>query len=41
MTAAIENLVDELERSYVEAQERMNDPSLYSTATPRPRPGGG
>ena len=30
MTAAIENLVDELERSYVEAQERMNDPSLYS-----------
>ena len=30
MAAAIENLVDELERSYVEAQERMNDPSLYS-----------
>jgi peptide chain release factor 1 len=30
MAAAIENLVDELERSYVEAQERMNDPGLYS-----------
>jgi peptide chain release factor 1 len=30
MTAQIESLVDELERSYAEAQERMNDPALYS-----------
>jgi peptide chain release factor 1 len=30
MAAVIENLIDELERSYVEAQERMNDPALYS-----------
>jgi peptide chain release factor 1 len=30
MTAAIENLIDELERSYAEAQERMNDPAIYS-----------
>jgi len=30
MTAQIDNLVDELERSYTDAQERMNDPSLYS-----------
>jgi peptide chain release factor 1 len=30
MSAQIDSLVDELERSYVEAQERMNDPSLYS-----------
>ena len=30
MTAQIDSLVDELERSYAEAQERMNDPSLYS-----------
>jgi peptide chain release factor 1 len=28
--AAIEALVDEVERSYAEAQERMNDPSIYS-----------
>ena len=30
MTAQIDSLVDELERSYTEAQERMNDPALYS-----------
>ena len=30
MAALIENLVDELERSYAEAQERMNDPRIYS-----------
>lgn len=30
MTAAIDSLVDDLERSYAEAQERMNDPTLYS-----------
>jgi peptide chain release factor 1 len=30
MAATIETLVDELERSYVEAQERMNDPAVYS-----------
>jgi peptide chain release factor 1 len=30
MTAQIDSLVDELERSYSEAQERMNDPGLYS-----------
>jgi peptide chain release factor 1 len=30
MTAAIEPLVQEVERSYAEAQERMNDPALYS-----------
>jgi peptide chain release factor 1 len=30
MTAQIDSLIDELERSYAEAQERMNDPGLYS-----------
>jgi peptide chain release factor 1 len=30
MAATIETLVDELERSYAEAQERMNDPAVYS-----------
>ena len=30
MAPQIDNLVDELERSYAEAQERMNDPGLYS-----------
>jgi peptide chain release factor 1 len=30
MTAQIHSLVDELERSHAEAQERMNDPGLYS-----------
>ncbi|HXV33631.1 MAG TPA: PCRF domain-containing protein, partial [Gaiellaceae bacterium] len=30
MSAVIESLVDELERSYAEAQERMNDPGLYA-----------
>jgi peptide chain release factor 1 len=30
MAAAIETLVDELERSYADAQERMNDPAVYS-----------
>jgi peptide chain release factor 1 len=30
MSAAIDSLVDELERSYAEAQERMNDPGLYA-----------
>jgi peptide chain release factor 1 len=30
MAAQIDSLVDELERSYAEAQERMNDPTLYS-----------
>ncbi len=28
--AAFEQLVDELERSYREAQERMNDPAVYN-----------
>src|SRR5947208_11517723 len=28
--AAIEALVEEVERSYAEAQERMNDPSIYN-----------
>ena len=27
---AIERLVDELDRSYAEAQERMSDPSVYN-----------
>ncbi|MGH3024482.1 MAG: peptide chain release factor 1 [Gaiellaceae bacterium] len=30
MTATIETLVEELERSYSDAQERMNDPSTYA-----------
>ena len=30
MAATIENLIDELERSYTEAQERMADPSVYN-----------
>ena len=30
MAAQIDSLVDELERSYAEAQERMNDPTLYT-----------
>ncbi len=30
MASTIENLVDDLERSYAEAQERMNDPAVYS-----------
>jgi peptide chain release factor 1 len=30
MAATIEALVDEVERSYREAQERLNDPALYS-----------
>jgi peptide chain release factor 1 len=30
MAATIESLVDELERSFAEAQERLNDPALYS-----------
>ena len=30
MAATIETLVEELERSYAEAQERMNDPAVYS-----------
>jgi peptide chain release factor 1 len=30
MAATIEALVDEVERSYAEAQERLNDPALYS-----------
>jgi peptide chain release factor 1 len=30
MAAAMENLVDELERSYRETQERMSDPSVYN-----------
>ncbi|HSK16012.1 MAG TPA: peptide chain release factor 1 [Gaiellaceae bacterium] len=29
-SSTIDSLVDELERSYAEAQERMNDPDLYS-----------
>jgi peptide chain release factor 1 len=28
--AAIDDLVDELERSYTEAQERMSDPAVYN-----------
>ena len=27
---AIERLVDELDRSYAEAQERMSDPAVYN-----------
>ncbi len=30
MASTIETLVDELERSYADAQERMNDPDLYA-----------
>ena len=30
MAAQIDSLVDELERSYAEVQERMNDPALYA-----------
>ena len=30
MASTIDTLVEELERSYVDAQERMNDPDLYS-----------
>src|SRR5881394_4314100 len=30
MTGNIEQLVDELERSYNEAQERMSDPAVYN-----------
>jgi peptide chain release factor 1 len=30
MAAAIEALVEEIERSYAEAQERMNDPAVYA-----------
>jgi peptide chain release factor 1 len=30
MAATIENLIDELERSYTEVQERMSDPSVYN-----------
>ena len=28
--AGIEQLVDELERSYTDAQERMSDPAVYN-----------
>src|SRR5919199_5386652 len=30
MAATIESLIDELERSYRETQERMSDPSVYN-----------
>jgi peptide chain release factor 1 len=30
MTEAVENLIEELERSYGEAQERMSDPAVFS-----------
>ena len=30
MAANFENLVDEIERSYIETQERMSDPSVYN-----------
>jgi peptide chain release factor 1 len=30
MTDAVENLIQELERSYAEAQERMSDPAVFS-----------
>jgi peptide chain release factor 1 len=30
LTSTIENLVNELERSYLEAQERMSDPAVFS-----------
>ena len=30
MAATIENLIDELERSYTEVQERMSDPAVYN-----------
>ena len=30
MAATIENLIDDLERSYTEVQERMSDPSVYN-----------
>ena len=30
MASTIDTLVEELERSYADAQERMNDPDLYS-----------
>ena len=31
----MEDLVAELERSYAEAQERMSDPAVFWTETPR------
>src|SRR6058998_205763 len=30
MAATLDSLIDELERSYKETQERMNDPSIYN-----------
>src|ERR1700745_836336 len=30
MAATLDNLIDELERSYKETQERMSDPSVYN-----------
>jgi peptide chain release factor 1 len=30
MAASVENLIDELERSYADAQERMSDPAVFS-----------
>ena len=30
MAATIENLIDDLERSYTEAQDRMADPTVYN-----------
>ena len=30
MSNTFENLIDELERSYTEVQERMSDPSVYN-----------
>ena len=30
MASQIEKLIDELERSYTEVQERMSDPSVYN-----------
>ena len=30
MAATFQNLIDELERSYADAQERMNDPAIYA-----------
>ena len=30
MAATIEALIDDLERSYAEAQERMSDPAVYN-----------
>ena len=38
--ATLDQLADELERSYAELQERMSDPAVYATTARRPSSGG-